>query len=382
MKKFLTLISILICSSTIAQEKIDLILEEIQKNNQELKALESDIKASLLEMKAENTISGPSVEYSPFYTKGYHGMASSELVVSQEFDFPTLYRDRSRQTKAEGKALESLYETRKREILLEARLLYYDIIRLNQLVDLSEERMNQLDQMLSLVQKRQNAGDANALEINKTRLERMQVSQYLVEILNEQQNTLLELQQLNGGQPVTCEERTFPVLPAPSEPYPTELPEVKSAQAQLEASRQKEQLAEKNWLPKLSIGYRRNTEEKTKLNGFLVGAAFPLFSKSLQSRSAQQRVQSEERRLEALKIEIETQQKSRHNELLRIQGILDHSDTQLLRETLELLKTAMQHGQITALQYYDECSEIYNQLSNHINLHCKYVQRYTELYNR
>ena len=35
-----------------------------------------------------------SVEYSPFFAKGIDGMASSELVVTQGFDFPTLHAAR------------------------------------------------------------------------------------------------------------------------------------------------------------------------------------------------------------------------------------------------------------------------------------------------
>ena len=67
---------------------IDPVLQEIERNNLELKALRSENRASVLDMKGENSLEAPSVEYSPFFRNGVSGVASSELVVSQEFDFP------------------------------------------------------------------------------------------------------------------------------------------------------------------------------------------------------------------------------------------------------------------------------------------------------
>lgn len=381
--KYLFVIFLTFIPCSLFADQVDSLLQIIISNNLELRALQKEHSAEVNSLRGENSLSGPTIEYSPFYTKGYHGMASSELVVSQEFDFPTLYGKRSRQIDLETQSLTSQYEVARREVSLQARLLCYDVICKNQLIDMLGERLEQNDKLTELLQKRMNAGDANALELNKAKLERMQVAQELVEVRNEHQAAMQRLQSLNGGLPLQLNAHRFPELPEvlPTE-LPTQLPEVLSAESALTASRHGLSLARRNWLPSLSVGYRRNTEESMKLNGFLVGASFPLFSNAHRVQAARQRTDASELRLRQARQEAQIAQKARYDELLRIHAILDHSDTDLLHETLDLLSTALQHGQITALQYYTECNDIYAKLISHINLHCDYVKLYAEIFLR
>jgi len=367
-----------------AQTSIDSLLQAIATNNLELKALTHEHDARFQELHTENTMNGPSVEYSPFYTKGYHGMASSELIVSQEFDFPTQYAQRRQQINLEGHALEGEYEARSREIVLEARLLIYDIIQQNQLIELLDERLAQGERVTTLIQKRMDAGDANILELNKARLEQMQTAQERTTQLNTRQELLTQLQLLNAGHALKVDLVSLPEVETSisSDEYETRLPEVEAAQKALNASQHNEKLATQSWLPTISVGYRRNTDEKVKLNGFLVGASFPLFSTSSRVKAARERTQSNQLRLEMAQQEAQLTQKQRYEELQRLQTLLDHSDTQLLRETLDLIQKAMKEGQISSLQYYTECEEIYNQLFNHIILHCSYVKTHASLYMR
>ena len=64
------------------------VLKEIEKGNLELQAKKLANSATVYDLAAENMPDAPSVEYSPFFHKGVSGVSSSELVVSQEFDFP------------------------------------------------------------------------------------------------------------------------------------------------------------------------------------------------------------------------------------------------------------------------------------------------------
>lgn len=389
-------LAVLILGSTrlVAQTlEIDSLVGIVATENLELKALSHEHAARSYEMQGENTLKGPSVEYSPFYSKGYHGMASSELIVSQEFDFPTLYGQRKKQTRMEEATMQRQYETRRREIMLEARLLVLDIICQNQLIELLNERCVQSKNTTTLIEKRLTAGDANALENNKARLIQMQSLQELAQAQNELQALQLQLQALAGSKPVCVSIKTLPEIKegtmktdaetdGSNDPYNLRLPEVEEAEQALATSQHNEKNSRMAWLPSLSVGYRRNTEEAARLNGFLVGASFPLYSKSSRQKAARQRTISDEINLQQIQQQVRMAQQQRYDELNRLHSVLDHSDTQLLRETLDLLAKAMQHGQITALQYYTECTDIYNQLISHINLHCQYVKTYAELYLR
>lgn len=407
---FLILLFSLLSLPCFAQSGIDSLLQVVLSNNLELKALSAENDALSYDLKSDNTISGPTVEYSPFYTKGYHGMASSELIVSQEFDFPTRYAQRRRQGELEMKSASSAYEVMRRQLALQARLLCLDIIRQNQLINLLTERMHQGEDVASLLQKRLEAGDANVIEVNKARLDLMQATQQLTEEQNTRKGLLSQLALLNGGQPLEVNLSTFPTLTSHNAGHESgheghasdmertgdvgkpsdmryvgnagQLPEVSLAERQLEASQHNEKVARQSWLPSISVGYRRNTDESLRLNGFLVGASFPLFSTSSKVKSAQSRTKASELQLLSAQHEAQLAQQARYDQLQQLASVLDHSDTKLLRETLTLLNKAMEQGQLTSLQYYTECADIYERLASHITLHCDYVKLYSELYLR
>lgn len=379
------LIGIFMVSSALAhaQGSIDNIIKEIVSNNIELKALQSDNKAAILEMKGENVLAGPSIEYSPFFTKGYSGVASSELVVSEELDFPTKYSQRRKQAMLESEVLDSEYRVRQREIQLQARLLCYDVIEQNQRIDLLNERCKQSDSIAILLQKRMDAGDANALELNKAKMERMQNAQELVEAQNQRKELLMRLQSLNADNAITLDDKELPEISSTLlSAFPTSLPSVQSAESSLSASVHNESLSRQSWAPSITMGYRRNTEEKTSLNGFLVGMSFPLFNTQNKVKAAKQRRQSAELRLDQARHEAEAAQRSRYQRLTELRSVMDHSDVQLLRETLPLLDKALYHGQINALQYYTEYNDLYDKILKHISLHCQYLKLYAELYQQ
>lgn len=121
-------------------QSIDEVLRQIEQNNKELQSQQHATRAAQLEVQTQNNLEDPSVEYSPFYTKGITGMSSSELVVTQGFDFPTLYAARSRSGKLQREALHRQYEATRRDILLNAKNLCLDLVMLNKQQGLLEER--------------------------------------------------------------------------------------------------------------------------------------------------------------------------------------------------------------------------------------------------
>ena len=82
------------------------VLGSVERNNVELKAMLKGNEAARLEQKQQNNLEGLSVEYSPFFNSAVSGVASSELVVTQGFDFPTLYGARRKAGKMQGEAME------------------------------------------------------------------------------------------------------------------------------------------------------------------------------------------------------------------------------------------------------------------------------------
>lgn len=362
------------------------VLKQVAANNLTLQALAHDNQADVLDIKASNSIGGPSVEYSPFFTKGYSGVAESELVVSQEIDFPTKYAARNKQAKMQHTVGEQLLAKQRRDILLQAQLLCIDIIRLNQTLSMLHERLANSETLLQMYQKRMDAGDANALELNKVKLDCMEVRTLVNEAQGERTSLLQQLKQLNGGKPIDVTDTVLPEYPQITnfESYRALAlasdADVAVAQTSLRAADMNLKLQKNEWLPNISFGYRRNTEHGEGINGFLVGVSFPLYSNSNNVKAARQRKESAELQVVQAQNEAEASMRTNYEQLQGLQQVIDHSDVKLLQESLDLFAKALQQGEITALVYYVEINSIYEKLQRHIDLHCQSVKLLAELH--
>ncbi|MFW5515476.1 MAG: TolC family protein, partial [Prevotella sp.] len=103
-----------------------------------------------------------------------------------------------------------MYEKNRRDILLEAAQLCIDIIRLNMTMTMLDQRLKNSATLHQMYDKRMAAGDANILEVNKVKLDCMEVQTMVSEAQNERMLLLQQLQQLNGGKPVTIDSEKFP----------------------------------------------------------------------------------------------------------------------------------------------------------------------------
>lgn len=387
MKRYLIATIVAFSTYSIAlADNIGDVLKQVASNNLTLHALAHDNQADVLDIKASNSIGGPSVEYSPFFTKGYSGVAESELVVSQEIDFPTKYAARNKQAKMQNIVGEQLLIKQRRDILLQAQLLCIDLIRLNQTLSMLHERLANSETLLQMYQKRMDAGDANALELNKVKLDCMEVRTLVNEAQGERTSLLQQLKQLNGGKPIDVTDTVLPEYPQITnfESYRALAlasdADVAVAQTALRAADMNLKLQKNEWLPNISFGYRRNTEHGEGINGFLVGVSFPLYSNSNNVKAARQRRESAELQVMQAQNEAEATLRTNYEQLQGLQQVIDHSDVKLLQESLDLFAKALQQGEITALVYYVEINSIYEKLQRHIDLHCQSVKLLAELH--
>lgn len=387
MKRYLIATIVAFSTYSIAfADNIGDVLKQVAVNNLTLQALAHDNQADVLDIKASNSIGGPSVEYSPFFTKGYSGVAESELVVSQEIDFPTKYAARNKQAKMQHTVGEQLLAKQRRDILLQAQLLCIDLIRLNQTLSMLHERLANSETLLQMYQKRMDAGDANALELNKVKLDCMEVRTLVNEAQGERTSLLQQLKQLNGGKPIDVTDTVLPEYPQITnfESYRALAlasdADVSVAQTALRAADMNLKLQKNEWLPNISFGYRRNTEHGEGINGFLVGVSFPLYSNSNNVKAARQRRESAELQVLQAQNEAEASMRTNYEQLQGLQQVIDHSDVKLLQESLDLFAKALQQGEITALVYYVEINSIYEKLQRHIDLHCQSVKLLAELH--
>ena len=263
---------------------IEEVLLSVQDNNPELIAIDKEVEAQMLQMKGENIPEDPSVEYSSFYSSGVSGQSGSELVVSQGFDFPTLYAARHKRNELAQAALDKGVESERRKILLDARNLCYDIIMYRQTGALLAMQSEIAGRLLSLYEQRLETGDASVLEVNKIKMELMGVATAVAANDAALDAACRALDAMNGGNAIEFEADFYPLVEeirdkeAFIEEYLGSDASVAAAENAADAAAKEVSVNRQGWIPKFEIGYRRNTAIREAEHGFLVGGSIPLFS--------------------------------------------------------------------------------------------------------
>lgn len=115
-----------------AQNGIEQVLKNIETNNKELQANEQLITSQKLEAKTDNNLPDPTLSYAHLWGAKDKSETIGELVVSQSFDFPSLYATRNKLNRLKAGAFDSQSDVFRQEKLLQAKELCLDIIMLRQ----------------------------------------------------------------------------------------------------------------------------------------------------------------------------------------------------------------------------------------------------------
>lgn len=366
-------------------QDINSVLKSVEQNNMELKALLKGNEAADIENKSQNTLEDLSIEYSPFFQSETSGIASSELVITQGFDFPTLYGARKKAGQLQRNVLDMQYQTARRDILVNAKKLCLDIINYNKQKQLLQERRKNADELLAMFELKFKNGDATSLELNKIKLDRMNLETELVQADTKHANAMQQLQALNGGLPIEVNMTEYPQAPADDEVTMYEKAvatdwTVRTAQASVLAAEQNVKVNKQSWIPKFEIGYRRNTEGDNASNGFLIGGSIPLFSSKNKVKIAKARQTEAVMQHANARINAENSARTMINQMKQLKASADAYDVPLMRQTLKLLRTAVENGEISVTEYYVEADNIYKNMITYMDIERQYQDALTEIY--
>ena len=366
-------------------QDINAVLKSVEQNNMELKVLLKGNEAADIENKSQNTLEDLSIEYSPFFQSETSGIASSELVITQGFDFPTLYGARKKAGQLQRNVLDMQYQTARRDILVNAKKLCLDIINYNKQKQLLQERRKNADELLAMFELKFKNGDATSLELNKIKLDRMNLETELVQADTKHANAMQQLQALNGGLPIEVNMTEYPQAPADDEVTMYEKAvatdwTVRTAQASVLAAEQDVKVNKQSWIPKFEIGYRRNTEGDNASNGFLIGGSIPLFSSKNKVKIAKARQTEAVMQHANARINAENSAHTMINQMKQLKASADAYDVPLMRQTLKLLRTAVENGEISVTEYYVEADNIYKNMITYMDIERQYQDALTEIY--
>ena len=353
---------------------IDEILQQIARNNPQLHAQDKARNAEKIELKTSNNLDRTAVSYSPFFANGVQGIASSELVVSQDFDFPTLYAGRNKMIKKQSEVLDTRFESLRRDVLLDARLLCIQLVHQQKLATVLKRQHDCMALLTSHCETNLQQGNATVMDLNKTRLEAMKLTTAIEECNAQITEIKTTLTALNGNKELALDGIAYPTIDAlPDDAtllaqYMANDLELKSAQLQNETINREISLTRQENLPSLSVGYRRNTalEERS------VGAAVPLFSTRNRTRAAKARLESAEAETEHQRIHTEAQIRSLISQMHATRNALQAYDAALMQTSMDTFVKACQEGEISVIDCCREQADILEKMQDMLELEQQY----------
>lgn len=391
------------CLGTAAQESgIDAVLRRIEANNKELKANIRQIASQKLEAKAENNLPDPSVSYAHLWDSKDNSKTVGEMVVSQSFDFPSLYATRGKMNRLRTVAFDARSAEMRQQVLLQAKELCLDIIMLHRRQELLDSRLKNAEELAAMYAKRLSMGDANALETNKINLELLNARTEARMNATNLNGKLGELLALNGNMPLspgrpapapalptpqTLGLTDYPAVALPADIYRThdELlsadPALQSYESESAAARKLVSASKQGWLPRLELGYRRNTESGHPLNGMVVGASIPLFSNKGKVKSAKAQAMTIDFQKENAKVKASAELWQLYEEARSLQASMhEYEQTLSSQQDLSLLKQALLGGEISMIEYFVEVSVVYQSKMNLQLIENQYQKAMARLY--
>ena len=193
------------------------------------------------------------------------------------------------------------------------------------------------------------------------------------------------MQALNGGLPIEVNITEYPEAPADDEVTMYEKAvatdwTIRTARASVLAAEQNVKVNKQSWIPKFEIGYRRNTEGDNASNGFLIGGSIPLFSSKNKVKIAKARQTEAVMQHANARINAENSARALINQMKQLKASTDAYDVPLMRQTLKLLRTALEHGEISVTEYYVEADNIYKNMITYMDIERQYQDVLTEIY--
>ena len=395
MRKIKIVLYLVICfgnisaSGQIAREtgSINELLRSVETHNTELKAFSQRMQAQKTENKLSNNLPDPTVSYSHLWGADNSSETIGELIVSQSMDFPTLYHTRRQLNRQKNAMADHEYQLKRREILLKAQEICFDIILLREEQLLLKERHQNASELAILYQQRIESGDANVIELNKVKLELLNAKTEASINETNLKKKEEELIILNGNTPFQTEQLTYPAIVLPTD-YAEIKDDVLNGELALAALEQESRVghnllkvAQESWLPKLEIGYRRNTESGAPFNGFVVGFSVPLFENKGKVKMVRQQLLSTELSKEQVKSETAYNALQNFREAQKTKLLMDEYAS-LFKEHSDLLilKEALKSGQISLIEYFSEAAIIYQSQLNYLQLENKYHKTVASLF--
>lgn len=386
MKRIFNIILLISIVSNAAAQNIDDVLKSIESNNSDIKAAKALLDAQIMETRSQNMLGNTSVAYEGMLGTITQPEKTGKITVTQELEFPSIYAVRGNMNKKKIKQYGYAYEETRRSVLLTAKELYLDLANLNRQHGLIKERLANIRKMTELYDKKFKAGDANALDLNKIRMQEMSENAALTMNINERDKIINQLTALNGGQEIqdlTGSENPLTELPDFQEFYAEAIEAdagIKQSEEAYNVAIGEHKVARNSWLPSLELSYIREMRPAETSNGFEIGVSIPLWNNLRKVKQTKAYKSYAMWQLEKVTTEKGSEIRTDYKEAEKLWETLKDYDINLVYDNISLLDKALAEGQISMIDYFNEINSLYSTIETYNSLKTGYDKAVARMY--
>lgn len=352
-----------------AQNSAEVVLASVEKNNPELQALRKRTESEKYGFKAERMVEAPEVGFDYLWGSPADIGTRKDISVTQSIDIATISGTKGKIAKSESELSDMQFNVRRQEILLQAKLLYINIVYCNAVGAELERRLERSEKVESVYRDMQVRGETDMIEVNKAHLAYLAQRNALARNKMEAEGFRLELQRLNGGEPLEINDLSYArtdMLPADFDTWYKEVsdrsPEIRAARQNVKVNEAVARGIKMSSCPTITAGYMAELVKGSNFRGLTLGLSIPLWS--ARSKTRQANLSCEASRLEVKDVEA-SEYSALRSLYEKASGLKDLSDELALSlavsdEAMSMTEKKFNEGEISLMDSIMELSLYYS----------------------
>lgn len=352
-----------------AQNSAEVVLASVEKNNPELQALRKRTESEKYGFKAERMVEAPEVGFDYLWGSPADIGTRKDISVTQSIDIATISGTKGKIAKSESELSDMQFNVRRQEILLQAKLLYINIIYCNAVGAELERRLERSEKVEAAYRDMQVRGETDMIEVNKAHLAYLAQRNALARNKMEAEGFRLELQRLNGGESLEINDLSYvrtDMLPADFDTWYKEVadrsPEIRAARQNVKVNEAVARGIKMSSCPTITAGYMAELVKGNNFRGLTLGLSIPLWS--ARSKTRQANLSCEASRLEVKDVEA-SEYSALRSLYEKASGLKDLSDELALSlavsdEAMSMTEKKFNEGEISLMDSIMELSLYYS----------------------
>lgn len=369
------------------QTTIDSVLVNIAKNNKTIVANTKYWEAKKLEYQTGLTPYNPKVDYDYLIGTLSNAGNQTDFAITQSFDFPTVYARKKQLSNEQIKQAEFQLNANRQEVLLEAKIICIELIYRNKFNSELTTRKQNTEKWLTAFQKSLEKGQGNIMDVNKAKLQLIEINASFQENLSISNQLNQKLTELNGGVPIQFSDTAYSSFEFISDFATLEQeieandPVRKYLEQEKVIGQNEVSLSKSLTLPKIETGYHYQSILGQRFNGVHFGLTIPLWENKNIVKTQQAELILNEANLQDHINEHYYDIKQKYERMTNLKITLDKYQTLFSSlNNVELLDKSLSLGQISTIEYFMEMTYYYEALKNYLKTEMEYNKVVAELY--